>query len=69
WAPNAVAWSVLRIPGWRALSPAALDEAIRRTIEWERSNPPGEFNPHRFDYAAEDAALRDLPIGTERAAV
>jgi nucleoside-diphosphate-sugar epimerase len=36
--------------------PASLDEAIHRTIEWERANPPGEFNPHKFDYAAEDAA-------------
>lgn len=34
--------------------PVPLDEAIRRTIEWERANPPGEFNPHKFDYAAED---------------
>ena len=36
--------------------PMALDEAIRRTIEWERANPPAEFNLHKFDYAAEDAA-------------
>ncbi len=35
----------------------ALDEAIQRTIEWERANPPGEFNPHPFDYIAEDAAI------------
>ena len=34
-----------------------LDDAIRRTIGWERAHPPGEFNPHQFDYAAEDAAL------------
>jgi len=34
-----------------------LDEAIQRTIEWERANPPGEFNPHPFDYPAEDAAV------------
>jgi nucleoside-diphosphate-sugar epimerase len=34
----------------------SIDEAIRRTIAWERANPPGEFNPHRFDYGAEDAA-------------
>ena len=33
-----------------------LDEAIRRTVEWERSHSPGEFNLYRFDYAAEDAA-------------
>jgi hypothetical protein len=26
------AWSVLRIPGWRDLTPAALDIAIRLTI-------------------------------------
>jgi nucleoside-diphosphate-sugar epimerase len=35
--------------------PVPLGEAIRRTIEWERANPPGEFNPYKFDYAAEDA--------------
>jgi len=36
--------------------PVPLDEAIARTIEWERANPIGEFNMHKFDYAAEDAA-------------
>jgi nucleoside-diphosphate-sugar epimerase len=30
------------------------EEAIRRTVEWERVNPPGGFTPHQFDYAAED---------------
>jgi nucleoside-diphosphate-sugar epimerase len=35
--------------------PALLDAAIRQTIEWERANPMGEFNPHRFNYAVEDA--------------
>jgi nucleoside-diphosphate-sugar epimerase len=35
--------------------PVAQDEAIRRTIEWERANPT-ESSPHAFDYAAEDAA-------------
>jgi nucleoside-diphosphate-sugar epimerase len=35
------------------------EEAIRRTIAWERSNPPAKFNPHKFDYAAEDAALAE----------
>lgn len=37
--------------------PVPLEDAICRTIEWERANPPGEFNPHRFDYTAEDAAI------------
>jgi hypothetical protein len=32
WAKSAPAWSVLRIPGWRALTPAALDVAIRTTL-------------------------------------
>ena len=41
--------------GYKELVP--LDEAIHRTIVWARANPPGEFNPHKFDYAAEDAAV------------
>jgi hypothetical protein len=32
WAQAAPAWSLLRIPGWRSMTPAALDIAIRRTI-------------------------------------
>jgi hypothetical protein len=32
WGRTAPAWSVMRIPGWRAMTPAALDIAIRRTI-------------------------------------
>jgi nucleoside-diphosphate-sugar epimerase len=37
--------------------PVPLDEAVRRTIDWERAHPPEGFNPYRFDYAAEDAAM------------
>jgi nucleoside-diphosphate-sugar epimerase len=33
------------------------DEAIRRTIAWERQNPPSTINLKQFDYQAEDAAL------------
>jgi nucleoside-diphosphate-sugar epimerase len=33
----------------------AREEAIRRTVEWERANPPGGFTPYQFDYGAEDA--------------
>lgn len=32
WAEAAPAWSVLRIPGWRGMTPPALDIAIRRTV-------------------------------------
>jgi nucleoside-diphosphate-sugar epimerase len=35
----------------------APEEAMARTIAWERANPPAEVDPQRFDYAAEDAAL------------
>jgi nucleoside-diphosphate-sugar epimerase len=36
------------------------EEALRRTIEWERSNPPREIDAKRFDYAAEELALSRL---------
>ena len=37
--------------------PVTTDEAVRRTIAWERANPPTGASFHRFDYDAEDAAL------------
>jgi nucleoside-diphosphate-sugar epimerase len=37
--------------------PVALEDAIRRTINWERENPPNEAPLAQFDYAAEDAAV------------
>ena len=36
--------------------PVPPDEALRRTIEWERTHPP-PIDAATFDYAAEDAAL------------
>lgn len=36
------------------------DEALRRTIKWERANPPEKVDLEQFDYAAEDAALSKL---------
>ena len=35
-------------------------EALRRTIDWERANPPSEPHPEYFDYAKEDAFLAEL---------
>ena len=35
----------------------SLDEALKRTIAWERANPPKEIDPKEFDYAGEDAFL------------
>ena len=40
--------------------PVALEEALRRTIAWERANPPAQFDLARFDYVAEDTALAGL---------
>lgn len=36
------------------------EEALRRTIEWERENPPKDMDPSDFDYAAEDETLASL---------
>lgn len=41
----------------RLCSTVRVEEAIPRTIGWERANPPGEFNLHRFYHGAEDAAI------------
>ena len=43
--------------GYRELLPR--EEAIRRTIEWERANPPAQPLA-QFDYPAEDAALAEF---------
>jgi nucleoside-diphosphate-sugar epimerase len=37
--------------------PVAREEALRRTVAWERDNPPEEIDPSLFDYEAEDAVL------------
>ena len=40
--------------------PISLDEALKRTIAWERANPPAVIDAKQFDYAAEDAVLAAL---------
>ncbi|MGA7647506.1 MAG: NAD-dependent epimerase/dehydratase family protein, partial [Terriglobales bacterium] len=37
-----------------------VEDAIQRTVAWERRNPPGTVDPQQFDYAAEDAALAEV---------
>src|SRR5262249_27038435 len=44
--------------GYREPTPP--DEAMARTVAWERTHPPDGVDPSRFDYAAEDAALGSL---------
>jgi nucleoside-diphosphate-sugar epimerase len=41
--------------GYKEIVPE--DEALRRTIEWERAYPPKEIDPKQFDYMAEDTVL------------
>ncbi len=36
------------------------DEGLRRTIAWERAHPPQEVDPEQFDYATEDAVLKEM---------
>jgi nucleoside-diphosphate-sugar epimerase len=35
----------------------AFNEALKRTVEWERKNPPENIDQQQFDYAAEDEAI------------
>lgn len=35
----------------------AQDEALARTVVWERANPPGQSPPDAFDYEAEDQVI------------
>jgi nucleoside-diphosphate-sugar epimerase len=37
--------------------PVSEEEALHRTIAWERANPPAQIDPAQFDYAAEDLAI------------
>jgi nucleoside-diphosphate-sugar epimerase len=39
------------------------DDALCRTVEWERGHPPEKIDPAAFDYAAEDAALAAVGRG------
>ncbi len=41
--------------GYREIVPP--DEAMRRTVAWERANMPTHYPPDLFNYAAEDQAL------------
>jgi nucleoside-diphosphate-sugar epimerase len=36
------------------------EEALSRTVAWERANPPADTDPAQFDYATEDAILSEL---------
>ena len=42
--------------GYREEVPPA--EALRRTVEWERANPPGQ--PPPLDYVEEDRVLAEV---------
>ena len=42
--------------------PVAFNEGIRRTIQWDRLNPPVDPKPDDFDYAAEDRVLAKIGL-------
>ncbi len=41
--------------------PFSIEESLRRTMEWERANPPSRTDPLAYDYASEDRAIASLP--------
>jgi nucleoside-diphosphate-sugar epimerase len=43
--------------GYREALP--LEEAMQRTVAWERANPPAKIDPQEFDYSAEDAFVAE----------
>jgi nucleoside-diphosphate-sugar epimerase len=42
------------------VEPVSRDEALRRTVAWERAHPPADVDQQALDYAAEDALLAEL---------
>ena len=38
------------------------DQALRRTVTWERAHPPEQVDRQKFDYAAEDAVLAESEV-------
>jgi nucleoside-diphosphate-sugar epimerase len=40
--------------------PVGVDEALARTVAWERQYPPASIDPRIFDYATEDEVLATL---------
>lgn len=45
--------------GYREAVPP--DEALERTVAWERAHPPASLDPGAFDYAAEESAMTHAP--------
>jgi nucleoside-diphosphate-sugar epimerase len=44
---------------------ARREEAIARTVAWERAHPPAQIDPREFDYGMEDAVLATASAGEE----
>ena len=45
--------------------PVSREEAMIRTVEWERANPPEKINPADYDYDAEDEVLEKYRTSTD----
>jgi nucleoside-diphosphate-sugar epimerase len=43
------------------------EEGFKRTVEWERANPPGVVDERAFDYAAEDQVLAKFGLLKKKA--
>ena len=56
WGHTAAAWTILRIPGWRSMSPNVLDTSIRRTL-LTRGNLATEVVSRRLPPAASKLSI------------
>lgn len=55
WGRTAAAWTLMRIPGWRAMTPAQLDLAIQRELHLERQTASTVVE-RRMPWSGEDPA-------------
>jgi nucleoside-diphosphate-sugar epimerase len=46
--------------------PVSREEALIRTVEWERDHPPAKIDPADYDYDAEDVALEEFRMHRTR---
>jgi len=46
--------------------PISREEALIRTVEWERAHPPEEIEPNDFNYGAEDAAYQEYSASRDQ---
>ena len=60
WQDNEFSWldeTDLVFIDFQLKEPVSIEAGILSTVAWERSHTQAEFDPHMFNYEAEDAAV------------